>query len=85
MLRLRMQRIGRPHEPHFRIVAIPGAKARDAAALEVVGHYHPKEKTNKIVINAERLTHWMEKGAQPSDTLRTVLQEAGLWPAAAAK
>lgn len=84
MVRLRMQRVGKPHEPHFRIVAIHGTKARDAAGLETLGHYHPKEKTNKITVDAERLSHWMKNGAQPSDTLRTVLKEAGLWAQAAA-
>jgi len=39
MVRIRMQRVGRPHQPHFRIVAIHGTKARDAASLEVIGHY----------------------------------------------
>ena len=79
MVRLRMQRMGRPHQPHFRIVAIHGTKARDAASLEVIGHYHPKEKDNKITLKADRMKHWLQKGAQPSDTLRTILKEAGLW------
>ncbi len=79
MVRIRMQRVGRPLQPHFRIVAIHGAKARDAAALEVIGHYHPQEKTNKITVNAERLKYWISKGAQPSDTVRTVLSAAGVW------
>ncbi|MBI4395686.1 MAG: 30S ribosomal protein S16 [Elusimicrobia bacterium] len=79
MVSIRMQRMGRPHQPHFRIVAIPSAKARDAAGLEVLGHYHPKEKTNKVTVDADRLKYWLSVGAQPSDTLRTVLKEAGLW------
>lgn len=83
MVRLRMQRVGRPKAPHFRIVAIDSRKARDAAGLEILGHYHPKEKTNKITVNAERLNFWLSKGAQTSDTLRTVLKTAGaLKPAA---
>jgi small subunit ribosomal protein S16 len=84
MVRLRMQRVGKPKTPHFRIVAIPGFKARDAAGLEVIGHYHPKEKSNKITVNAERLNYWLSQGAQPSDTLRTVLKSSGLWPQAQA-
>ena len=84
MVRIRMQKVGRPHQPHFRIVAIHGAKARDAASLEVIGHYHPKEKANRITVNAERLKHWLGKGAQPSDTLRTALKKAGGWPQVAA-
>ncbi|MBK6879794.1 MAG: 30S ribosomal protein S16 [Elusimicrobia bacterium] len=83
MVRLRMQRVGRPKTPHFRIVAIDSRKARDAAGLEILGHYHPKEKTNKVTVNTERLNFWLSKGAQTSDTLRTVLKTAGaLKPAA---
>lgn len=79
MVRLRMQRMGRPHQPHFRIVAIPSTKARDAASLEVLGHYHPKEKNNQITVNADRLQHWLKNGAKASDTLRTLLKKSGLW------
>lgn len=79
MVRLRMQRVGKPHQPHFRLVAIHGTKARDAAGLEVIGHYHPDEKTNKITVNTDRLKHWLKHGAQPSDTVRTVLKAAGVW------
>ena len=79
MVRIRMQRVGRPHEPHFRIVAIHGTKARDAAGLEILGHYHPMEKTNKFSVNAERLKHWLKNGAQPSETLQNLLKEAGVW------
>ena len=80
MVSLRMQKVGRPHIPHFRVVAIHSAKARDAAGLEVLGHYHPKETGDKkIIVNAERLKFWIQHGAQPSDTLRTVLKQSGVW------
>ena len=79
MVRIRMHRVGRPHQPHFRLVAIHGTKARDAASLEVIGHYHPAEKSNKITVNAERLKYWLGNGAQPTDTVRTVLKTAGVW------
>ncbi len=78
MVRLRMQRVGRPKTPHFRIVAIDSRKARDAAGIEILGHYHPKLKTNKITVDAERLNYWISKGAQTSDTLRTVLKSAAV-------
>jgi small subunit ribosomal protein S16 len=80
MVRIRMQKVGRPHIPDFRVVATPGSRARDAAGLEVLGHYHPKlEGAAKITMNVERLKHWIQKGAQPSDTLRTVLKQTGVW------
>ncbi len=79
MVSIRLQRVGRPHQPHFRLVAIHKAKARDAAALEVIGHYHPKDKTHKITVDTERLKYWLAQGAQASDTVRTVLTTAGVW------
>ena len=79
MVSIRLQRVGRPLHPHFRIVAIPSSKARDAGSLEVLGHYHPKEKSNKIFVHAERLKHWLTRGARPSETVLTVLKNAGLW------
>ncbi len=85
MVRLRMQKVGRPHIPHFRVVAIHSAKARDAAGLEILGHYHPMEPNEKkIVVNAERLKYWIGQGAQASDTLRTVLKQTGVWAQIAA-
>jgi small subunit ribosomal protein S16 len=81
-----MQKIGRPHIPHFRVVAIHRAKARDAAGLEILGHYHPKETdvAKKVVINAERVKYWIGQGAQASDTLRTILKQSGVWAQIAA-
>jgi small subunit ribosomal protein S16 len=81
MVRLRMQRVGRPKAPHFRIVAVDSRKARDAASLEIIGHYHPTDKTNKVTVDAERLKYWLSQGAQASDTLRTALKTAGAWVA----
>lgn len=84
MVSLRMQKVGRPKTPHFRIVAIDSRKARDAAGLEILGHYHPKEeKAQKLTINAERLKYWLDHGAQASDTLRTALKAAGALGSAA--
>lgn len=77
MVRIRMQKVGRPKTPHFRVVAVDARKARDAASLEILGHYHPKEKINKLTINVERLNYWLSQGAQTSDTLRTVLKASG--------
>jgi small subunit ribosomal protein S16 len=83
MVRIRMQKVGRSGLAQFRIVAIHGTKARDAASLEILGYYHPREKTDRVKVNAERLKHWLSRGAQPSDTLRTALKRAGLWTPAA--
>ncbi len=79
MVRIRLQRVGKPHDAHYRIVAISREKARDAAGLEIIGHYHPMQKSNKLTVNTERLKHWVSRGAQPTDTLRTAFKKAGVW------
>ncbi len=72
MLAIRFQRTGRKNDPSFRIVV--SEKARHPKAgnpLEVVGSYHPK--TKHTVINADRVKHWLGKGAQASGTVTNLL------------
>lgn len=84
MVRLRFQKVGRPHTPHFRLVAIEKTRARDAACLEVLGHYHPKATSDKITVNVERLRHWMKNGALLSESALSILKQTGLWAQAQA-
>lgn len=72
-VRIRLKRVGMPKQPHFRLVAIEGSRARDGKELEVLGTYDPREKENKIQVKAERLKHWLSVGAQPSETVRSLL------------
>lgn len=72
-VRIRLKRVGMPKQPHFRLVAIDGRRARDGKELEVLGFYDPKEKENKIQVKVERLKYWLSVGAQPSETVRALL------------
>lgn len=89
MVKIRFKRVGRPHAPYFRLVAIDRQQARDAEPIEVLGTFVPSDKKNPQSVNVERLRHWVSKGAQPTDTVRHALKVAGLWdqvkPGAAAK
>ncbi|HOW27665.1 MAG TPA: 30S ribosomal protein S16 [Elusimicrobiota bacterium] len=78
MVRIRFQKVGRPHTPHFRLVVIDRRKSRDAACLEVLGHYHPQNTSDKITIDSDRLRYWLSTGAQPTGSASTVLKKAGL-------
>ena len=62
-----------PKQPYYRLVAIDRRAARDAAEIEVLGHYNPREKTNALAVNAERVRYWLAQGAKPSDTVHTLL------------
>jgi small subunit ribosomal protein S16 len=72
MLVIRMRRAGSKKRPFFRIVVIDSRAARDSRFVEVLGHYSPRAQPEQVVIDRERLRHWLQKGAQPSDSVRTL-------------
>jgi len=73
MLAIRMRRAGSKGRPFFRIVVTESKSARDGRFVEVVGHYNPRTKPETLVIDRERLAHWLNAGAQASDTVRTLV------------
>lgn len=77
-LRLRLKRIGMPKQPHYRVVAIERHIARDGKELEVLGHFDPRKKENNLTINMERVKHWLSRGAQPSETVKSLLERVRL-------
>jgi len=79
-VKIRMMRIGRRHRPFFRINAVDGRTPRNGRILEKLGHYDPIEKNEEkqIVLNVERVKHWLELGAIPSDTVADILRKHGI-------
>jgi small subunit ribosomal protein S16 len=73
MLTIRLRRAGSKKRPFFRVVVIDSAAARDGSFVEVVGHYNPRTQPETLKISRERLDFWLGKGAQPSDTVRTLV------------
>ena len=73
MVVIRMRRAGSKNRPFYRIVVTESASARDGRFIEVLGHYDPRKKPEKLEVDRERLAHWLGTGAQPSDTLRTLI------------
>ena len=79
-VKLRLQRFGTKKRPYYRIVAATSTKKRDGLFLEIVGLYHPIEKKeNQYRLNNERITHWLNNGATPSETVKDILKTNGLW------
>jgi small subunit ribosomal protein S16 len=68
-----MRRAGSKNRPFFRIVVTENRSAREGRFVEVLGHYNPRTVPEVVDINRERLAHWINAGAQPSDTVRTLL------------
>lgn len=75
MLSIRLRRTGTTKRPYFRIVVADSRKPRDGRFVEVLGHYDPQRDPVVVKIDAERATYWMGKGAQPSDTVRSLLKQ----------
>jgi small subunit ribosomal protein S16 len=73
MLAIRLRRTGSKKRPFFRVVVTDARTARDSSFVEVLGFYNPRTKPETLEINRERLEHWIKSGAQPSDTVRTLV------------
>jgi small subunit ribosomal protein S16 len=74
VLTIRLARIGKKKKPFYRVVVIERTKPRDGLFVENVGTYDPLKKPAEIKLNADRIKHWLGRGAQPSDTVRSFLR-----------
>lgn len=80
-LKIRMSRGGRKGAPFYRIVVADSRAPRDGDFIERVGSYDPRlsqDNENRIVLNAERIQHWLGVGAQPSERIAQMLGKAGI-------
>ena len=88
MVVIRLRRAGSKKRPYFRIVVTDSRAARDSSFVEILGHYNPRTKPALVDIKQERVDYWISKGAQPSDTVRTLIKRhltpVPVTPAAAA-
>ena len=76
--RIRLKRTGSRHQPHYRVVVMDGTKPRDGRAIEEIGYYNPRTEPPTIDLNEERARYWLEVGAQPTDTVRSLLKKSGV-------
>jgi small subunit ribosomal protein S16 len=65
--------VGTTKKPYFRVVVTEAKTARESSFVENVGTYNPRSKPALVQIDKERVTHWLSKGARPSDSVRTLL------------
>ena len=82
-LKIRMSRAGARNRPFFKIVVADSRSPRDGSFIERLGSYNPmleKGHKDRVVLNAERIQHWMKNGAKPSDRVARFLHEAGHGP-----
>lgn len=74
MLTIRLTRMGRRHLPYYRIVVADSRKPRDGRFVEILGHYDPLKEPEEFVIDSEKFETWVTKGAQPTDTIRSLVK-----------
>jgi len=79
-VRIRLTRVGATKQPAYRLVVADARSARDGRAIDTIGHYNPRTEPIELVVDADKARHWLSKGAQPSDTVRRLLKQAGVTP-----
>jgi small subunit ribosomal protein S16 len=79
LVRLRLWRGGKKKQPIYRIVVADSRTARNGKYIEALGQYNPGVHPAETTVKEDRLYLWLKRGAQPSDTVRSLLQRKGLW------
>jgi small subunit ribosomal protein S16 len=78
-VKIRLKRIGKIRQPHYRIVVVDSRKKRDGRVIEEIGKYHPKQEPSFIEVNSERALYWLGVGAQPTEATEAILKVTGDW------
>jgi small subunit ribosomal protein S16 len=80
---IRLRRAGSKKRPFFRVVVTDSRTARDSRFVEILGSYNPRAKPAVVLVDKERVDYWLKKGAQPSDSVRTLIARHLTQPAPA--
>lgn len=78
-VKLRLKRMGSKQRPFYRIIAADSRSPRDGRFIETVGTYDPIKKTDNITVDEEKALKWLNYGAEPTDTVRSILTKTGVW------
>lgn len=77
MVKIRLRRVGRKNAPFYRILVADSQSPRDGKFIEIIGQYAPR-KADSLQVDEARANHWLDQGAQPTDTVRSLLRRAGV-------
>ncbi len=77
-VKIRLRRIGRKKAPVYRIVVADSKSPRDGRFIEIIGQYAPRQTENSLAVKTDRANYWLDVGAQPTDTVRSLLRRAGV-------
>ncbi|HEX3337285.1 MAG TPA: 30S ribosomal protein S16 [Jatrophihabitans sp.] len=77
--KIKLMRLGKMREPHYRIVVADARTKRDGRAIETIGEYHPKNDPSVIRVDGDRAAYWLGVGAQPTEAVTAILKVTGDW------
>jgi small subunit ribosomal protein S16 len=78
-VKIRLTRMGKKKQPSYRVVVVDSRKPRDGAYIEQIGFYDPRAEPSLVEINNERALDWLQKGAQPTERAKKLLEISGAW------
>jgi small subunit ribosomal protein S16 len=76
MVRIRLRREGSLNNPYYKVVVADGRSPRDGKFIEIIGNYAPKKEGENAKIDLSRADYWIGKGAQPSETVASIIKKA---------
>jgi small subunit ribosomal protein S16 len=79
LVKIRMRREGKKQHPIYKLVATDSRSPRDGGYLEALGQYNPHTDPITLVLKEPRIEYWLKQGAQPTDTVRSLLRRTGFW------
>ena len=77
-VKIRLRRMGSKKAPFYRVVVADSRSPRDGRFIEEIGYYNPTVKPVEVKFNEEKATEWLKKGAQPTDVVKRLFDNAGL-------
>src|SRR6478672_1173906 len=78
MVKIRLRRVGRKNAPFYRILVADSQSPRDGKFIEIIGQYAPRKSEGSLNVDEARANYWLGVGAQPTDTVRSLLRRAGI-------
>src|SRR3990170_4268474 len=76
MVKIRLMRVGKRKQPSYRVVVADSRSPRDGRIIEAIGRYQPRTEPSEVVIDTDRARYWLDRGAQPSEQVRRLLDIA---------
>jgi small subunit ribosomal protein S16 len=78
MVKIRLRRTGKTKQPSYRVVVADSRSPRDGKFIEIIGHYNPIRQPKVLEINGDRARYWLGVGAQPTETVATLLKRVSV-------